>query len=179
MVIDELHHAQDFAALYSCALTCRRFAPLALSGLYRIHSESPNSDEADDGQDVALQALQKWSISWRSIILSTMKETAYPYFSYLRFLDLRDLGNMLDDEKLSKRIQRKLFQGKLSKLLMEKQHMMRKGPVIKLDVMKIVEAVGDIITPKASLLLEQLSGECESHAIRTKLVIKRPILTEA
>lgn len=165
MICNELYLVQDFPTLFNCAISCRRLAPLALSNLYRIYSQSPNSDDAASGQAVASQALQRWSIAWRSIILSTMNGTAFPYYSYLRFLDLRDLGNMLDDEKFKKKIQTTFFDGELSKLHLEKEITTRKGPIMTLDIQQIVEAVGDLIAPKASILLEMLSGECKiSHS---------------
>jgi len=126
-----------------------------------MYSQSPNSDDALGGQETARQALQRWSIAWRSIILSTVNSTAFPYYAYLRVLDLRDLHNMLDDEKFANDIQTKFFEGELAKLLVQKEVKTRKGMVERLDIPRVVEAVGDFIVPKASLLVERLSGECE------------------
>lgn len=162
MICNELYLAQDFPTLFNCALSCKRFAPLALSNLYRIYSQSPNSDDASEGGGVdALQALQRWSIAWRSIILSALDGTTFPYYSYLRFLDLRDLDNMLNDGKFAREIQNKFFSGALSKLLIQKKVTRRKVPSTALDIPKIVEAIGDTISPKASILIERLSGECK------------------
>lgn len=48
--------------------------------------------------------VQKWSILWRSIIASSLDATLFPYCRYIKTLDFRDLGNLLDDDK---------FKGKL------------------------------------------------------------------
>lgn len=161
MICNELFHGQDFPTLFNCAVSSKTLASLALPNLYRMYSQSPNSDDAEGGQAAARQALQRWSIAWRSIILSTMDRTAFPYYSYLRFLDLRDLDHMLDDEKFAQEIRRNFFGGDLSKLLFEKKIIMRRGATMRLDIPRIVEAVGDLIAPKASVLLERLSGECK------------------
>lgn len=50
------------------------------------------------------QAVQRWSILWRSILLSCTEETLFPYCHYLRVLDLRDVYNLLDDDKFRGRI---------------------------------------------------------------------------
>lgn len=39
--------------------------------------------------------LRKWITLWRSIVLSTLDLTYLPYYSYIRYLDLDDLGNLL------------------------------------------------------------------------------------
>lgn len=39
--------------------------------------------------------LRKWITLWRSIVLSTLGLTYLPYYSYIRYLDLDDLGNLL------------------------------------------------------------------------------------
>lgn len=41
--------------------------------------------------------IRKWALMWRSIILSTLDKTFLPYFSYIRYLDLEDLENLLRD----------------------------------------------------------------------------------
>lgn len=42
--------------------------------------------------------IQKWSILWRSIILSSLGKTLFPYCKYIKVLDLRDFNSMLDDD---------------------------------------------------------------------------------
>jgi hypothetical protein len=50
------------------------------------------------------QTVQRWSILWRTVLLSCTEETLFPYCHYLRVLDLRDLYNLLDDDKFRGRI---------------------------------------------------------------------------
>jgi len=45
------------------------------------------------------QLVQKWSILWRSTILSALGKTIMPYCKYIRMLDLDDLKDLLDDDK--------------------------------------------------------------------------------
>lgn len=40
-------------------------------------------------------SLRKWITLWRSIVLSTLDLTYLPYYNYIRYLDLDDLGNLL------------------------------------------------------------------------------------
>jgi hypothetical protein len=42
--------------------------------------------------------IRKWALMWRSIILSTFDDKTYlPYYSYIRYLDLNDLKELLND----------------------------------------------------------------------------------
>lgn len=50
--------------------------------------------------------VQKWSILWRTIVLSCTGETLHPYCRYLRVLDMRDLYDLLDDDKFRGKIQK-------------------------------------------------------------------------
>jgi hypothetical protein len=43
-------------------------------------------------QDVIIR---KWAAMWRSIALSALDRTYLPYYSYIRYLDLEDLGYLL------------------------------------------------------------------------------------
>ncbi|KAL2815726.1 hypothetical protein BJX63DRAFT_389477 [Aspergillus granulosus] len=110
MVLDNLGDEKDFNSLYQCALTSRHFTEHALSILYRIYDTSPlRGGGIEDerfisrrpGQSSAAQksgpnsTLKKWVTLWRSIVLSTLDLTYLPYYSYIRYLDLDDLGNLL------------------------------------------------------------------------------------
>ena len=109
LICDELLAARDFATLYNCAQTSKRLAQCALSDLYRIYNETTDDDEEAEGfHNVAQLELfvQRWAIKWRSIALSTLNETSFPYYRYIRALDLRDLGNLLSDERFRGKIER-------------------------------------------------------------------------
>lgn len=41
----------------------------------------------------------KWAGLWRTIILSSLSKTLYPYSQYIRTLNLRDLEELLTDSK--------------------------------------------------------------------------------
>jgi hypothetical protein len=43
--------------------------------------------------------MQRWSILWRSIILSALGKTILPYSKHIRVLDLDDLFEMLSDDR--------------------------------------------------------------------------------
>jgi len=45
------------------------------------------------------QIVRKWSLLWRSIILSSLDKTVFPYCRYIRALNLRDLRYLLEDSK--------------------------------------------------------------------------------
>lgn len=45
------------------------------------------------------QIVRKWSLLWRSIILSSFNKTVFPYCRYIRALNFRDLRYLLEDSK--------------------------------------------------------------------------------
>jgi hypothetical protein len=108
---------RDFDALYKSALASKSFADAALRTIYQIHQHSPafeQRDEFDPRQqsDFAARAAQqnrlyeKWVQLWRSIVLSSLGDdgdilTYKPYCRYIRTLDFRNLGNMLEDLKFT------------------------------------------------------------------------------
>ncbi|KAL4917313.1 hypothetical protein BDW62DRAFT_184210 [Aspergillus aurantiobrunneus] len=112
MVLDNLGDEKDYNSLYQCALASRHFTEHALAVLYRIYDASPlrgggPEDEQLRGQgrrpvlpttsmkEEQNPTLRKWITLWRSIVLSTLDMTYLPYYSYIRYLDLDDLGNLL------------------------------------------------------------------------------------
>lgn len=62
---------------------------------------SVKSDSSEEKFSLAEQELivQKWSILWRTVILSALGKTMLPYYNYIRVLDLYDLQLLLDDDK--------------------------------------------------------------------------------
>ena len=80
--------------------------------MHRIHDVAPvkgGSDEAEVARqstfagDLRLQQAEEidrqWANLWRSVVLSSLGRTAYPYCRYIRALDLRDLKMLLEDTK--------------------------------------------------------------------------------
>ena len=45
------------------------------------------------------RTVQKWATLWRTMILSSLDKTTYPYCRYIRALNLRDLKELLEDWK--------------------------------------------------------------------------------
>ena len=66
------------------------------------------SDSSEEAISMAEQELvvQKWSILWRTIILSALDKTIMPYCKFIRVLDLDDLRQLLEDDR---------FRGKISR----------------------------------------------------------------
>lgn len=118
----------------------------------------------------------KWSILWRTIILSSLGKTMYPYCRHLRALSLRDLSDLLerlDEPKFRGKVAKHFFGGDLRSF-----HYVDDSPVKwrkgRLMPMKIIHAVGNEITQNAPLLeglseptsLDALSGVLASWAPR-------------
>lgn len=170
LLSDELADRLDFATLYNCIVSSKHIASSgAINALYRISHQAPIKG-GGEGLPFSEQELlvQKWTILWRTIILSALdnSETSYPYCKHLRFLDLRDLSDLLDDDKFRNKTLKKFFSGKLNQY----HHVIRVGKrrVERLDIKRIVAAIGDVIT-EASPLLEQLSEPSNSNVFSVSL----------
>jgi len=111
----------------------------------------------------------RWSILWRTIILSALDKTLYPYCRHLRELDLQDLGGLLDrlDETKFKKVSQQFFAGDLARF----HHVMRttrKSGASRLDLKAILTDVGDLLTQKAPML-EAISEPASSDVLSTAL----------
>ncbi|MCJ1261621.1 hypothetical protein MMC22_001487 [Lobaria immixta] len=56
---------------------------------------------------------KKWRSLWRTIILSSLGKTRYPYSQYIQTLQLQDLEKLLTDVEFNARISQDFFQGEL------------------------------------------------------------------
>lgn len=134
---------------------------------HRVSHESPVKGGGNEGLPLDVQHLnvQKWSILWRTIILSALGRTSYPYCRHLRFLDLRDLGYLLEDDKFRGKVSDHFFEGELKRF-----HFTTKGVgrIVRLDRAKIIAAVGDEITQQAPLL-EAISEPTALDVLSTAL----------
>ncbi|KAK5132812.1 hypothetical protein LTR08_008613 [Meristemomyces frigidus] len=171
----------EFAALYNCVLSSKYLASAgALSALYRIslHDRSPVKSGGENisfaEQDLTVM---KWSILWRTIILSALGKTMYPYCRHVRELDLRDLSSLidrLDESKFRSKVAKQFFASHLSRF-----HFVGaspgKGRAARLDIRKILLAVGDEITQHAPLL-ERLSEPTTSDVLMSALPTWTPRL---
>ena len=99
----------------------------------------------------------------------------YPYCRHLRFLDLRDLGYLLEDDKFRGKVSENFFQGDLARF-----HFMTKGlgqaRYARLDRARIIAAVGDEITQQ-SPLLEAITEPTAVDVLSTSLLTWIPRLS--
>ena len=144
-----------------------------------LHERSPVKGGPNESLSFAEQDLtvMKWSILWRTIILSALGQTSYPYCRHLRDLDLRDLSFLLDklgETKFKGKVSKQFFAGPASRF-----HFLgettAKSRAARLDVKRILLAVGDEITQHAPLL-EGLSEPNISDVLITALPTWTPRL---
>ncbi|KAI1477865.1 hypothetical protein F4774DRAFT_185553 [Daldinia eschscholtzii] len=110
LLCEELAARRDFGTLFNCALVSRRFASIALEQIYSVQEYSP----ASTGD--AVYKLE-WLQLWRSIILSSIKKTAYPYCVYVRSLSLGNLEECLQDITRDKNARDIFFGGAMEQFL--------------------------------------------------------------
>jgi hypothetical protein len=104
------------------------------------------------------RAMIRQSNIWRSIILSTLDETFKPYCVYIRTLDFRNLSGLLEDYKFSKKIRKDFFAGPMQQFKFDQVDANRTQNFFEyLDMIRIINAVGEAITTK-SAHLEELHG---------------------
>lgn len=118
--------------------------------------------------------MQKWSILWRTIIMSALGHTIYPYCKHLRMLDLRDLGYLLDEDKFRQgKIAKNFFAGPLERFHLTVDAPVRQGSrnrPKRLNVPGIITAIGNVITEQSPLLealTEPIIGGILSSALLT------------
>lgn len=100
LLCEELVDQREFGTLFNCCCVSKSLAVPALAGLYRgQHLSSIKTRDSDLNASLAEQELivQRWSIQWRSIILSALDKTLLPYCQYLRVLDLGDLEMLFEE----------------------------------------------------------------------------------
>ncbi|KAK6949931.1 hypothetical protein Daesc_008254 [Daldinia eschscholtzii] len=110
LLCEELAARRDFGTLFNCALVSRRFASIALEQIYSVQEYSP----ASTGD--AVYKLE-WLQLWRSIILSSIKKTAYAYCVYVRSLSLGNLEECLQDITRDKNARDIFFGGAMEQFL--------------------------------------------------------------
>lgn len=162
-----------FATLFNCVVSSKHLANAgAVTALYRyvgyssgplrsmltlirICNGAPVKGGGNEGLSLAEQGLnfQRWAVLWRTIILSALGKTMFPYCRHLRMLDLRDLGHLLTDDKMRGKTFKTFFAGDLAQFHFTTPA--NKGPP-RPDGRKTVRSVGDAIIPQAPLL-EELS----------------------
>ena len=177
LICEELGRRRDFPTLFGCALSSVALSEPALRIVYRIHELSPLINETDELEnlrrhqpgDFAIKAaqqetqLRKWALIWRSIIRSSLDVTYKPYCLYIRFLNLDNLRDLLQESRFSGKIEQDFFSGELQEFYLRKELLStqpsksrRKNRLI-IDVVPILHAVGEAVTKK-TMLLEELKG---------------------
>ncbi|KAI6270328.1 hypothetical protein MCOR23_010004 [Pyricularia oryzae] len=99
----------DFNSLFSCALVDRAMAKVALPLLYSVHHK------ALVDLDASIRTGQvRWANLWRSLILSSIGKTAFPYALWIRNLQLGDLQMTLQDVARNPAVREDLFRGNMA-----------------------------------------------------------------
>lgn len=135
----------------------------------RLHQNSPVFEQRDE-MDVRQRPMnyatkaaeqaefyRKWTLLWRSIIMSSLdghtNHTYKPYCRYIKTLDVRNLTAMLEDPKFTGNVRKAFFAGGLQAFHFPKMEFRRQG----VDVVATVNAIGESITAKTTLL-EEIDG---------------------
>ncbi|MCJ1384158.1 hypothetical protein MMC17_007274 [Xylographa soralifera] len=178
MISDQLWYQKDFGTLFNLCISCKQLALPAIAYLYRMHNvKLGGSDEVEvaarqgksgDGNAQQNQAVSRWVHLWKTIILSSLSKTTYPYCRYIRALDLRDLKDLLEDEKFRADFGNDFFSGELSQFRKEMETPVKgksktKRP-LRLNTIATLETIGEAIT-KQTPVLEELHGEITSAAL--------------
>ncbi|KAL8634991.1 MAG: hypothetical protein Q9228_007475, partial [Teloschistes exilis] len=140
-----------------------------------MHNESPVTNRGSSDVDVPAQEratttyrarlrqeeamVIRWAQLWRTIALSAMKKTLFPYTQYIRALNLEDLEELLEDSKFKDKVSSMFFKGELSKCKVQTN-----GPRGRLDAGSISNALGEIITT-CTPMVEELSGKITNESL--------------
>jgi len=118
-------------------------------------------------------AISRWSLQWRSIILSSLGETAYPYCLYIRTLDLTNLNDLFDDPVFKRYFEDRFFEGGMS-VLKKSPGATTRRPKLNINSVAVVDMVGELISKYAgdsaernggTAALEELSGEIQKDSL--------------
>lgn len=131
MICSQLWERRDFDTLYQCVCAGKQLAVPALTNLYRygsalsllksaqellanlfsMHDVAPvtsgGSDEVETSKKE--QLTMQWAGLWRTIILSSLGKTLFPYSRYVRRLNLQDLEELLQDRSFRDTISKWVF----------------------------------------------------------------------
>ncbi|KAL2169740.1 hypothetical protein VTG60DRAFT_5636 [Thermothelomyces hinnuleus] len=90
LIAKELANRLDFDGLFLCARLSRGMARLALPELYAIHDQLP-------AIDAHVLDIERFIGLWRSIIISSLGKTLFPYCCWIKVLRLGTLDSQLED----------------------------------------------------------------------------------
>jgi hypothetical protein len=115
----------------------------------------------------------KWALQWRSIILSSLGRTAYPYCLYIRSLDLSNLKELLEDSIFTKSLYNQFFEGEMNALV-KVQGTITRRPKLRPSSIILIDKVGDLICRYTgesaernggTAALEEVSGEIQKESL--------------
>ncbi|KFY84791.1 hypothetical protein V500_08998 [Pseudogymnoascus sp. VKM F-4518 (FW-2643)] len=138
----------------------------ALWWLYRIHTHASirggesNEDEMSrtgEFKETSIAArvaqqkrtVSQWALQWRSIILSSLGKTVYPYCLYIQSLDLRNLVDLLEDDIFRDNFQDMFFSSLQSfgETQINTRALRSKGKErTRINIPLIINSVGDSIS---------------------------------
>lgn len=117
-------------------------------------SAKPSLESTQDNQE---RVTMKWASMWRSIMLSGLDKTLFPYSHFIRALRLGDLLELLMDDKFRvQRVANSLFAGDMAKYRVDKtlQATRKKNKYILIDAEATVNNFAEVITQHAPMLEE-------------------------
>ncbi|KAF2033727.1 hypothetical protein EK21DRAFT_58277 [Setomelanomma holmii] len=169
LLCEELANQDQFDTLFNCACSSRTLAVPALTHLYRSHHQAPVRGGGDDLYSlppaIKLLTIQRWSILWRSIIASALDATLFPYCRYIKSLDFRDLGNLLDEDQFRNKGVKQFFAGPLKQFEKTETFTTIRGKKLtRLKNAEIIDAIGEVVTQHTPML-EIISGELLASAL--------------
>lgn len=127
-----------------------------------MQHEAPVTGAGNDELEQSKERItMKWAIMWRSIILSSLGKTLFPYSQYIRTLRLQDLYELLSEGKFLQTAQngKAFFNKYLAKFRVDRSingSNKRKGYLI-IDAEATVNKFAEVITQHTPML-EELSG---------------------
>lgn len=169
MICQELGQDRDFVTLYRCAQASKSLADPALRTMYQYHEQSPSFLQSDEFDTKLAKAdfatkyadaeefFRKWTILWRSIILSSLPNsvTYKPYCRYLRMLDFRNLLNMIEDTRFQGKIQTSFYSGAMKPFKIFSSRRWKGRQFI--DGAATINAVGEPLTNSVTQI-EEIAG---------------------
>jgi hypothetical protein len=150
-----------------------------------ISSESDDADFIKNDTpkarvDAQNKMISKWALQWKTIIRSSLGNTAYPYCLYIRSLDLRNLAELLEDPVFRDHALDSFFADDMARFLkaqatpMKKKVRGAKPSYQRLDIPVVLDLVGESITRfvsesasqnRTTASLEDLSGNISATAL--------------
>ncbi|KAI0976334.1 hypothetical protein F4678DRAFT_416697 [Xylaria arbuscula] len=107
LICQELGASRDFTTLYHCSMVSRRVASIAVEQLYSV---------LEVMDPFIFHAAQSARL-WRSIVLSSLGATRYPYCAYIRALSLSSLAECLDYIRPDEDLRQFFFEGLMQDFL--------------------------------------------------------------